>query len=77
MSPEIRYNEFPLYIGGMYKYNYERKRVYYFRRLSGVGFELPTHLINFRVTFVRFCPILGHFGRELLGRCSLKFAIAT
>ena len=34
------------------------------------------HLINFRVTFVRFCPILGHFGRELLGRYSSKFAVA-
>ena len=32
------------------------------------------HLINFRVTFV--CPISGHFGRELLRRCSSKFAVA-
>ena len=33
------------------------------------------HLITFRVTFVQFCPILGHFGRELFGR-RWKFAVA-
>ena len=57
-------------------YDNDECRVFCFHCVSGVGLSYPPHLINFWVTFLRFSPISGNFGYELLGRCSSYFAVA-